>query len=108
MPTREEIREVKSRLEAAGYVQARVSIIMAALRAESIGSLKAAVKSALDTVKREIWFLAGDTREAVQMHVQSALASTVHRLDKDDIIDLPTERYRLGLLLKLAPEKHDA
>jgi hypothetical protein len=103
--TREERKEAKQKQEAAGYVRARASIIMAALRAESIVSLRVAVKAALDTVKREIWSLAGDTREAVQKHVQAALAATDYRLDKAESTDLGVEKHRLGRLLSLAPTK---
>ena len=103
--TREESKELKSKLEAAGYIKARANIIMEALRADSITSLRVAVKAAMDTVKREIWSLAGDTREAVQMHVQTALAATDYRLGRAETTDLGVEKHRLGRLLKLGPKE---
>jgi hypothetical protein len=100
--TREDRREAKSRKTAAGYVKAHADLIMEAMKATSITSLRAAVKAALATVKREIWRMAGDDREAVQLHVQAALAATDYRLDKAESTDLPAEKHRLGKLLKLA------
>jgi hypothetical protein len=56
-------------------------------------------------MKRELWSLAGDTREAVQKHVQAALVATDYRLDTAESTDLGREKHRLGKLLSLAPAK---